>query len=85
MLKHLTVSSKVVRGMDWKFKDPEGIGEVLAAGDIQNGKFVVHYNFTFISVKRKCVIAIMVLFFPNKLKKIYIYSNVLDVSHVRTS
>ena len=38
MLKHLTVGSKVVRGMDWKFKDPEGLGEVLVAGDIQNGK-----------------------------------------------
>ena len=40
MLKHLTVGSKMVRGMDWKWKDQEGLGgEVLVAGDVQNGEF----------------------------------------------
>lgn len=39
MLKHLNVGSKVVRGMDWKWKDQDGSppGEGLVTGELQNG------------------------------------------------
>lgn len=39
MLKHLSVGSKVVRGMDWKWKDQDGNppGEGLVTGELQNG------------------------------------------------
>lgn len=39
MLKHLSVGSKVVRGMDWKWKDQDGSppGEGLVTGELQNG------------------------------------------------
>ena len=40
MLKHLSVGSKVVRGMDWKWKDQDGNppGEGVVSGELQNGK-----------------------------------------------
>ena len=39
MLKHLNVGSKVVRGVDWKWKDQDGSppGEGLVTGELQNG------------------------------------------------
>ncbi|XP_068683255.1 E3 ubiquitin-protein ligase HECTD1-like isoform X4 [Montipora foliosa] len=39
MLKHLNVGSKVVRGVDWKWKDQDGSppSEGLVTGELQNG------------------------------------------------
>ena len=49
MLKHLNVGSKVVRGVDWKWKDQDGSppGEGLVTGELQNGNGDNRFFFLF--------------------------------------
>ena len=50
MLKHLSVGSKVVRGVDWKWKDQDGCppGEGLVTGELQNGNGEDEYCIVFL-------------------------------------
>ena len=50
MLKHLNVGSKVVRGVDWKWKDQDGSppGEGLVTGELQNGNGDNRFFFAFL-------------------------------------